>query len=304
MSSVPRASLLRCGALAAALTFALAAGATAQADAATLSWSFDETTSGNDINWSSPTAVDTGASEYNTVFQITDILVNVTFIGIPVNNVSVIDQVPPEQQLVEMPVAGPAPVTFSSTALVFPEPPEAPSIAGNLDVGIDAGGFGFVAFTDVVLGTATVDLGIFGVQTVQIEAVRVIGTLDIAATWYDLGFSLAGAGGAPVLAGTGTLAAGDPVTISLTGAAPSAPAFLFVGFSRIDFPFFYGGTLVPDPTGLLLILSTDATGNVVLPGSWPANVPSRFSSFMQVWVEDAGGPFGYAATNAIEGVTP
>ncbi len=124
--------------------------------------------------------------------------------------------------------------------------------------------------------------------------------------WRDLGHALAGASGDPFLTASGSMQAGDPVYLTLTGAATSAPAFLFVGFSELNATGFYGGTLIPNitATGLLVILVTDGAGKIELSASWPAAVTPGFETFLQYWIEDAGGPFGYAASNGMVGVSP
>ncbi len=136
-----------------------------------------------------------------------------------------------------------------------------------------------------------------------------IDTLTFAVSegsFTDLGHGLAGALGEPALTGTGTLIGGDPVSLDLTGAAPAASAVLFVGFTELNFPFFYGGTLVPDPTApaLLLVLVTDGSGGVSLPGTWPDGLPSGFELYLQTWIVDASGPFGFTASNGLRGTTP
>ena len=83
----------------------------------------------------------------------------------------------------------------------------------------------------MVLGMLQVDLGAFGVQLVDVTSVRVVGSITAASTWFDLGNALAGISGPPALAGFGSLATGDPITLSLSNARPGAPAFLFLGFS-------------------------------------------------------------------------
>ncbi|HEX5012404.1 MAG TPA: hypothetical protein VFY71_18595 [Planctomycetota bacterium] len=120
--------------------------------------------------------------------------------------------------------------------------------------------------------------------------------------WTDLGAGLAGAAGVPSLLGTGTLCAGQADQLTLGGAAPSAAATLVFGLSVIDAPF-KGGTLVPTPL-LLLGLPTDASGAATLPFTLPAGIPPDTELDFQVWVPDAGGPHGLAASNGLRGVTP
>ena len=122
----------------------------------------------------------------------------------------------------------------------------------------------------------------------------------------DLGQALAGSNGLPVLTGTGTLVAGEPMALSLTNALANTTTYLVVGLAAINLPF-NGGTLVPAfeaPNGTFLIRTTDGAGELVLGGPWIAGVPAGTELFFQHWLVDAAGPFGFAASNALRGVTP
>ncbi|HTE05417.1 MAG TPA: hypothetical protein VK824_04405, partial [Planctomycetota bacterium] len=127
--------------------------------------------------------------------------------------------------------------------------------------------------------------------------------IRVVGCWTDLGLGLAGASPAPVLAGTGTLIAGEPFTLALTGGKPNSSAALFAGFSAINLPF-KGGTLVPAPNLLVSGLPTGAGGAFSLAGNWPAGLPSGFTLFFQEWVADATGPHGLTATNGLSATTP
>jgi len=119
--------------------------------------------------------------------------------------------------------------------------------------------------------------------------------------WFDLGHGLAGSFGVPSLEGTGTLQPGTPARIELDNARPNAASGLFIGFSQLFAPF-KGGTLVPNPD-LILLLPTDGNGEFAVTATWP-NLPSDASLTFQFWITDPAGPAGYAASNALEGVTP
>jgi hypothetical protein len=122
--------------------------------------------------------------------------------------------------------------------------------------------------------------------------------------WTDLGFGLAGAGGVPALVGSGALAPGSPGTLSLTGAAPSATAFLFLSFTSTPTPF-KGGTLVPVPVALTIPMVTNVTGAIPLSWtSWPGGLPPATTRNLQNANADAGAPPGPALSNALKGVTP
>jgi hypothetical protein len=124
-----------------------------------------------------------------------------------------------------------------------------------------------------------------------------------AGHWTPLGGALAGAGGFPVLAGSGTLVGGAPGAIALSNALPGAAAHLVVGFSALSAPF-KGGTLVPNPSLVISGLPVSAAGTLLLLFVWPASLPPDFKTWLQFWIPDAGGPQGFAASNGLLAVTP
>ena len=124
-----------------------------------------------------------------------------------------------------------------------------------------------------------------------------------AFTWTDLGHGLAsGSTGAPHLAGTGTLLAGQSVKLVLSGARPLAPAWLVVGLTNLSLPF-KGGTLVPNP-GIVLLVQTNAVGSLILHGPMPPGTPSGLTRYFQYWIADPGAPAGVSASNALAALTP
>lgn len=125
----------------------------------------------------------------------------------------------------------------------------------------------------------------------------------VGGCWTDLGLGLAGAGGVPALVGTGTLLGGDPVALTLSGAAASTSAVLVIGFGIANVPF-KGGTLVPTFDIALAGLPTGPAGTLSLMATWPAGLPSNVSIVFQEWIADAGGPAGFAATNGLAATTP
>ncbi len=123
--------------------------------------------------------------------------------------------------------------------------------------------------------------------------------------WANLGNALAGTHGNPVLAGAGTLAANDPITLSLTNALEDTTAYLVVGLTQLNAPF-KGGTLVPalDLAGFPLALPTGPLGEIPINATWPAGIPGGFTTYYQYWILDPAGPVGFSASNAISGTTP
>lgn len=120
--------------------------------------------------------------------------------------------------------------------------------------------------------------------------------------WVPVGDGLAGTTGIPQLTGSGVPAGAEPVTLSIDGALPGATTFLVVGAEPVDLPL-KGGTLVPSPE-LVIALATDAAGSAQLDAHWPADIPVGQTVLFQAWVQDAGGPAGWAASPGLLVTTP
>jgi hypothetical protein len=110
--------------------------------------------------------------------------------------------------------------------------------------------------------------------------------------------------GVPSLTGEGDLSAGSGTgfTLTLSGAFPLKPAYLFVGLSSVPTPF-KGGTFYPLPILTSLVFATSGTGQVVLPGAIPAGTPS-VSFVLQYWIEDTFATFGVTASNGLQATMP
>ena len=122
--------------------------------------------------------------------------------------------------------------------------------------------------------------------------------------WADLGGGLGGTAGTPHLAGTGTLAAGSAVSITLTSARATAFSLLFVGSSVNPTPF-KGGQLLPVPVLASLPFTTSAAGKVVLSvNPWPPGLPAGTQLAWQFAVQDPLAPLGAALSNGLLGTTP
>lgn len=138
--------------------------------------------------------------------------------------------------------------------------------------------------------------------SVKLHTIKV----DMDPAWTGLGSALPPVGGqAPELVGLGSLQGGSPMSLLVAGAAPARPAWLMLGLAVDPLPF-KGGLLIPCivPPGQVLPLATDVQGNIALEAKWPDGVPSGVSIYTQVWVQDAAGPKGFTASNALEGRTP
>lgn len=117
----------------------------------------------------------------------------------------------------------------------------------------------------------------------------------------NLGNSLAGALGAPMLNITGETCAGHTYNIALTNAAPSALCALIAGVAAINSPF-NGGVLVPSPNAVV-IFTTTPSGTFTIPAPWPVGLDAA-PLYFQWWISDATGPFGITASNAVRTVPP
>jgi hypothetical protein len=121
--------------------------------------------------------------------------------------------------------------------------------------------------------------------------------------WTDLGHSLAGAAGEPVLSPEGELAPGTPIALALSNAAPLAPTLLLAAIDGSPTPAF-GGVLLAAPPLVGLPLAADAEGTASLDTTWPPGLPAGTRVVLQWLVEDSGAPAGVALSNAVEGVAP
>jgi len=119
-----------------------------------------------------------------------------------------------------------------------------------------------------------------------------------AGFWTDLGFPLAGTNGLPVAVGTGPLTSGSANQVDLANALGNASTTLVASIVNLSVPF-KGGTLVPKPD-FLIPLVTSGAGAVTLPFTWPAGIPAGTELFWQFWIQDPGGPNGFAASNALK----
>lgn len=165
-----------CGLFAAAAVIVVTCAGTATGGSEV--WPFDLTTTGNDVFWTSPTAVDNGAPRYEGAYEISLVTVTGTWMGFPIGPIDVTDEIPEEFRIGADIADGPPPIVLLDQTLIFPEPPEDPSIAADVKIELDADGFGQLEITDVFLGEVEVDTD-FGTITIQITSVRVAGTVAV-----------------------------------------------------------------------------------------------------------------------------
>ncbi|HTE05123.1 MAG TPA: right-handed parallel beta-helix repeat-containing protein, partial [Planctomycetota bacterium] len=128
----------------------------------------------------------------------------------------------------------------------------------------------------------------------------------VAATctgWTDLGYALEGASGAPLFVGSGSLAGGQNGALALSNARASSPCLFVVGLAKTATPF-KGGTLVPVPPLISLVLGTDGNGALTLPFAWPVGLPPGFSLYFQHAIQDATAVHGVSLSNAVQSEAP
>ncbi len=152
---------------------------------------------------------------------------------------------------------------------------------------------GGARFTDVLI---VADTGVGPAPVLD------MGAVEFPSAWSDLGGGLAGTLGAPELVMSGSLESLSSNLATLSNAAPSAFSVVFAGFSLVNLPL-EGGVLLPAPD-VVRFFFTDGSGSLNLPFTWPAGSPPGLDSYYQIWVEDAGAPFAYAASNGVQGTTP
>jgi len=121
--------------------------------------------------------------------------------------------------------------------------------------------------------------------------------------WTDVGNSLAGVTGAPVLVGTGKLDATSVGNLALSNARPNAAGTLMVSLSSTPVPF-KGGVLVANPVAFMLSVKTLGDGSLVVPFHWPVGIASGTSIWFQFAIRDAAALQSVALSNALRAVTP
>ena len=157
----------------AALVFAAAAvllSAAVQAHAAVpinpVNWSFDVTTTGADVFWTSPNDIEPDWPQYDYAYEITGLWGNFNIFG----DVSLIDLLPEADRTGSGSGAGPCPIVLADDSFTYPD--TAPyQVAADIYMHVDANGTCHVDVTGVVLGSVP----IFG----QLNSVRVAGDVDV-----------------------------------------------------------------------------------------------------------------------------
>ena len=129
------------------------------------------------------------------------------------------------------------------------------------------------------------------------------GFLRDTSPWTDLGGPLPGVNGNPLLVGAGSMVGGDTGSLSLSSAAPSSLAVLFISFTSTPVPL-KGGVLQAFPTSLQINLFTNGAGGFTLPFVTPGGIPSGLSIYFQNLIPDAAAIHGVAFSNAVKALVP
>ena len=115
--------------------------------------------------------------------------------------------------------------------------------------------------------------------------------------WADLGGGSPGVNGVPSLVVTGDLNVGNPFSVNLTDAAPSALMLGWLSFTSTPVNVI-GGTLHANPFNVQFVRVSDASGIFSVGGPWPGGVPSGTDLFLQFVVQDNATIYGLTLSNA------
>jgi len=178
LAATPDARGLRPGKAVPVLAGALLVFAVPFAPAQTQRWDFDLETSGENVYYTSPTAVDNSAPEYDARYEITLVEVWVSYIGIVFGPFDITDEIPAEQRTGSGTWPGPPPFVVADEHVRYPAEPEPVAFEADVLIEVDAAGYGHASITDVTLGTVLFNLGWpWGWVEVQLETVRAVGTV-------------------------------------------------------------------------------------------------------------------------------
>jgi len=121
-------------------------------------WSISEGTNGEDVFWTSPTAVDVGFPRYGTTVEFTRVEAFAGGIGVDVT-----DQIGATSGTA---VTEGLPVTLISDTLTD----TTSGTTATVDIGIDPNGFGQASITDVTLGTIVLILFPVDITRIEVDA--------------------------------------------------------------------------------------------------------------------------------------
>ena len=151
-----------------------------------VTWDFVIETEGQDVYWTSPTAVSNTADCYDMSYEITQLVVTVRYLFFEFD-VDVTNQIPPEHLSGSDIFAGPPPIVLYEGEIRYPEPPEPVGFAAHVAISLDAAGFGQIAVTDVILGEIEVYLEPYGTITVELLAIHMEGLFTVVPLSHQAG---------------------------------------------------------------------------------------------------------------------
>lgn len=199
----------------------------------------------------------------------------------------------------------------SGTTYVLADAPHgyilyAASDTGDLGLRGTITGFYDLHWLDVDSGTAVVQTGVTvpggGASFARPSGIGAECALWITRRWKDLGFALAGTFGPPQLTVTSSMVAGEAFTLVLSNVLPSSPIYNIVGFSFLGGSF-EGGVFVPS-LNVIVNGFSNAGGIETIQTAFPAGFPTGASTYIQCWMQDPGAIYGWAGSNAVQGIGP
>jgi hypothetical protein len=120
--------------------------------------------------------------------------------------------------------------------------------------------------------------------------------------WTDEGSALAGVSGDPLLEASGSLVPTTRQFLTLSNAAPSSLSSILASASSSPMPY-KGGTLLPGPTLISVLIGTNAGGGWSLNFRAP-QAASGTEFWVQVGIQDAAAVQGVSLSNAVKGTVP
>lgn len=142
-------------------------------------WNWLLDTRGQDVTWRSPTPVDTRGAEYDGVYEISKLEIWVRWSFFDFGPFDVTDQIPPEDRSGSGTTDGPPPLTIFNGRVEYPPPPDPPAFAADVNIYLDANGYGYISLRNVVLGQMRFYLEGYGEQLVTLRRVRIQGVVTV-----------------------------------------------------------------------------------------------------------------------------
>jgi len=144
-------------------------------------WDFSTSTGGEDASWISPTAVEPNANQFQFLYEITYVAVDVIFLGVVIGPVEVTGDIDSDLLFGFGTADGPAPIVLMNEPLVADADGDGDiDVAADFHMQINGKGYGQYDITNVSLGDVYVDTGWpFGWQYVQIDHIYMEGYMNI-----------------------------------------------------------------------------------------------------------------------------